>query len=297
MAKKAKGGGVKRERRALKKRTERKRKQRRARQIKAEEAAAKNPRRILRGARRMPTVGAWAQNGWQDTIIARISVAREMSAGEVLFAEYLIDTRCLGVRDSRGYTGVPADELETRILPERYAADPPIKISDELANEIIWGAVEYAESLGFAPHRGFRETQFAIEPADDLPRAAGLEFGYEGKPLFVPLPIDTLSQAFVIKTLIDSVGLGNFYYQTIDGEVPDEVAELLGDAFGATIGDSELDVEEPPLWTPGDVDAATGLWIPGSDADAGEDDDDSPAAGAERERPSESGVLWTPGRD
>ena len=294
MAKKSKGGGLKRERRALKKRTDRKLKQKRARRVKAEEAAAKNPRRILRGARRMPIVGAWAQTGWQDSIVARVGVAREMSPSAVLFAEYFVDMRCLGVRDSRGYTGVPADELETRILPERYDSDPPIRISSELAHEIIWGAVEYAQSLGLPPHRAFRETQLALEPADALPREAGLEFGHQGKPFFVPLPFDTLSEVFVVKTLINSVGLGNFSYRTLYGDPPpDEVAELLGDAFAATTGESSLLVEEPPLWTPGEVDAATGLWVPGEDEDAGEDD--SPAGGGERS--TESAVLWTPGRD
>ena len=294
MAKKSKGGGLKRERRALKKRTDRKLKQKRARRIKAEEAAAKNPRRILRGARRMPIIGAWAQTGWQDSIVARVGVAREMSPSAVLFAEYFVDTRCLGVRDSRGYTGIPADELETRILPERYHSVPPIRISDELAHEIIWGAVEYAQSLGLPPHRGFRETQFALEPADALPREAGLEFGLQGKPFFVPLPFDTLSAVFVVKTLINSVGLGNFRYQTLDeSPPPDEIAELLGDYLEETIGESDPNVEDRSLWTPGEVDAASGLWIPGADEDAGEDD--SPAGGGERS--TESAVLWTPGRD
>ena len=295
MAKKAKSGGLKRERRALKKRTDRKRKQKRARRIKAEEAAAKNPRKILRGARRMPIIGAWAQTGWQDSIVARVGVAREMSPDQALFAEYFVDTRCLGVRDSRGYTGIPADELETRILPERYHSVPPIRISTALAHEIIWGAVEYAQSIGLPPHRGFRETRLALEPANALPREAGLEFGLEGKPFFVPLPFDTLSAVFVIKTLINSVGLGNFRYQTLDeSPPPDEIAELLGDHLEETLGESNPNVEDRSLWTPGDVDAASGLWVPGADEDAGEDD--SSAAGGERSS-TESAVLWTPGRD
>ena len=296
MAKKAKGGGLKRERRALKKRTERKRKQKTARRMKADAAAAKNPRRIIRGARRLPTIGAWAQPGWQDGIVARVSVAREMPDSAVLFAEYMVDIRCLGVRGSRGYTGIPMDGFETEVLPRMYSAEPPLAISDELANEIVWGAVEYAEGLGFSPHRSFRETQFALEPADALPREAGLEFGYEGKPMFAPLPTDDLDQATVVKRLIDAVGLGNFIYETMYGEIPDEVAEILGDAMSA-MSESELLVEEPYLWTPGDVDEASGLWIPGADEDdeagAGED---SPAGG-ESERSSESAVLWTPGRD
>lgn len=289
MAKKAKSGGLKRERRALKKRAERKRKQKTARRVRAQEAAAKKPTRVLRGARRLPPIGAWAQTGWQDGLVARVAVAREMSAGEVLFVEYMVDIRCLGVRDSRGYTGIPMDEFEVAVLPGLYSPDPPLEISNELANEIIWGAVEYAEGLGFAPHRSFRGTQFAIEPADALPREAGLEFGYEGKPLYVPLPFDPRDDAAVIKTLIDAVGLGNFIYQPPDGELPDDIVEILGDALAK----SELLVEEPPLWTPEDVDAGTGLWIPGAEEEAPDEREQLADTG----RSEEAGTLWLPGRD
>ena len=297
MAKKAKSSGVKRERKALKKRSERKQKRKTARRMKAEAVSARNPRRVLRGARRLPTIGAWAQSGWQDGVVARVAVAREMSADAVLFVEYMVDIRCLGVRDSRGYTGVPMGEFEVAVLPRLYSPDPPLEISNELANEIIWGAVEYAESLGFPPHRSFRGTQFAIEPADALPRAAGLEFGYEGKPLYMPLPFDPRDEAADVKTLIDAVGLGNFIYQTPDGEIPDEVAEILGEALAKSelLAESGLLAEEPHLWTPGDVDEASGLWVPdtGEFADADDDDD----AGGESGRSSESPALWTPGRD
>ena len=292
MAKKAKNNRAKQQR-ALKKRTVKRQKQKRARQAAADAVAAANPRRILRGARRLAPIGAWVESGWQEGVMAHVAVARSMPAGGLVFADYLLDIRCLGLLGSRYYTNVPPADFETDILPRLYSGEPPLEISHELANEIVWGAVEYAESLGFPPHRIFRDTQFALDPSDALPRSAGVQFGYNGVPLYIPAPwaSDVDSQVAVIKTLMDSVGLGNFIYQTQDGDIPEEVAELLGEAMDEA-EPAELVADDDPLWTPGGVDAASGLWIPGMDEEAAAGEDD----GGDGEPPS-GGALWTPGRE
>ncbi len=297
MAKKAKTNRAKQQR-ALKKRTVKRQKQKRARQAAAEAVAAANPRRIMRAARRLSPVGAWVESGWQEGVIAHVAVARGMPPGNLLFVDYLVDIRCLGLLGARYYTNVPQEDFETDVLPRLYAGEPPLEISHELANEIVWGAVEYAENLGFPPHRVFRDTQFALEPSDALPRAAGVQFGYNGMPLYIPAPwaSDINSQVAVVKTLINSVGLGNFIYQTQDGDIPDEVAEILGEAMGEA--ETELVVEDDPfLWTPGGVDAASGLWIPGMEEDAQDDAPSQSAEDAGGEQPPPGGGLWTPGRD
>lgn len=299
MAKKAKNSGAKQQR-ALKKRTARRQKQKRARRIAADAAAAANPRRIIRGARRMEPAGAWVESGWQQGVIPRVSLAREAQSGNLLFVECLVDIRCLGLLGARYYTSVPPEDLENEILPRLYSPDPPLEISHELANEIIWGAVEYAEGLGFPPHRIFRDVQFALEPADALPREAGVEFGYNGAPLYMPAPWDSdpNRQAAVVKTLINSVGLGNFIYQTADGDIPEEVVEILGEAIGEADAGAEALAEDPSLWTPGGVDAESGLWVPGmGEEDAEEAARGGGGEGGGGEQPPSPGALWTPGRE
>lgn len=302
MAKKAKPNRAKQQR-ALKKRTARRQKQKRARQIAADAVAAANPRRIIRGARRMEPAGAWIESGWQDVVITRLAVTREMQGGNLLFVEYLVDIRCLGLLGSRYYTNVPPEDLQSEILPRLYRSEPPLAISHELANEIIWGAVEYAEGLGFPTHPIFRrDTQFALEAADALPRSAGVQFGYDGLPLYAPAPWDAAGsrQAAVVKTLIDSVGMGNFIYQPPDDIIPPEVAAAITSAPGGTreAATSPL-AEEPELWMPGNVDESSGLWLPGMDEEEGEGYEYVPRFvndAAESEQPP-AGALWTPGRE
>lgn len=298
MAKKAKTNRAKQQR-ALKKRTVRRQKRKRARQIAADAVAAANPRRIIRGARRMEPAGAWVESGWQDVVVTRLAVTREMQGGNLLFVEYLVDIRCLGLLGSRYYTNVPPEDLESEILPRLYRSEPPLAISHELANEIIWGAVEYAEGFGFPPHAIFRrDTQFALEAADALPRSAGVQFGYDGMPLYAPAPWDASGsrQAAVVKTLIDTAGMGNFIYQPPDEEIPQEVADILADAAGAADEPAASPLaDDPELWMPGNVDESSGLWLPGMEGEEGEDYSLRLDADGGEQPPA--GALWTPGRE
>ena len=229
----------------------------------------------------MPLDGTWVQSGWQDQGIARVVVARSQSSTAVLFAEFIVDYYCTGVRDTSYAANVSPDAFQSEGLPRLYAGTPPVAISEELAHEIIWGAVEYAAALGLRPYNRFGETQRVLEPVDNLPRTGRIQFGYQGRPLYRPRPDD--NQVAVLRRLIDSVGLGNFYY--VPGEeISDEVAALLGiDADGQS--------EQGDLWTPGSQQTATtataesGLWVPG------EEQSTAPAA---QQQPAQSGI-WTPG--
>lgn len=57
----------------------------------------------------------------------------------------------------------------------------------ELAQHLVLGAVEYARSLGFMPHRDFRRTRRALGSWDG---PSAITFGKDGKPLYVNGPYD-----------------------------------------------------------------------------------------------------------
>ena len=119
-----------------------------------------------------------------------------------------------------------------------------------------------------------------LDPAGTMSRSGSIDFGYQGRPLYIPAPDD--NQVGIILRLIEAVGLGNFYYLP-RGDVPEEVAELL----------RVEQPEEPPesaIWTPelqqrGGVDDQSGLWVPGQ----------QPEPASEGEKPEQS-LIWTPGR-
>jgi hypothetical protein len=83
----------------------------------------------------------------------------------------------------------------------------PIEAPLELAQQLVFGAVEYARSLGFEPARGFTAT------TDQLGSWAGpsaISFGCDGKPFFVQGPHDNADP--VLQTLERSAGRGNFTF-------------------------------------------------------------------------------------
>ena len=233
-------------------------------------------------ARQMPVQGAWVQQSWQEQGFARILIARLQPNDNILFGEYIVDYFCLGVKDSSTASNIRSDLFFNEVIPRLYSGTPPLDIEANLAHEVVWGAVEYAKELGFEPHRNFRDSQRVLDPPDALPRDGAIDFGYQGRPLYIPAPGD--NQAGVIRRLIESVGLGNFYYMP-RGDVPEEVAELLR-------VEQPEETPESEIWTPesqrqGGVDSESGLWVPGQQPEAAPEPE-----GEAAEQP----LIWTPGR-
>ena len=267
----------KKQQRALQKRSKRKQKLSRKQ---AQTPVGINPRRLLRMARQMPIEGAWVQQGWQEQGIARVLLARSQPNENILFGEYIIDYFCTGIKDSSYASNINSETFFNEVIPRLYSGTPPLDIEESLAHEMIWDAVEYAEKLGFDPHRNFSESRRILEPADALPRGGAVEFGYQGQPLYIPGPDD--NQVGIVRRLIESVGLGNFYYLP-SGEIPEEVAELLRVEQSVDTPDSEI--WTPDRQQPGNVEAQSGLWVPGQ----------QPESAPDREQ-EEQPLIWTPGR-
>ena len=267
----------KRQQRALQKRVKRKQKLDRKR---AQEPVKDTPRRLLRRSRLMPLEGAWVQRDWQQQGEARVLVARAQPSDDLLIANFAVDYLCTGVRLSSYAANVDRDTFWKESLPRLYDGEPPSTISEAIANEIIWGSVEYADNLGFRPTSSFRETQYILQPDGVLPTSGTIEFGFDGRPVYIPYSHD--NQLAIIRRLIDAVGPDGFAYVP-RGEIPDEVADLIPlDEI------EDFDVLDE-LWVPdmglGDTDQQSGLWLPGQESEPDEADD-------EREEKS----LWVPGR-
>ena len=267
----------KKQQRALQKRTKRKQKQARKQ---SQAPVGINPRRLLRMARQMPVEGAWVQQGWQEQGVARVLLARTQSNENILFGEYIVDYLCTGIKDSSYASNVNRETFFNEVIPRLYSGTPPLDIEGSLAHETVWGAVEYADELGFDPHRNFREAGRILDLSGVHEYTGAIEFGYQGRPLYIPADGD--NQAGIIRRLIESVGLGNFYYLP-RGDVPEDVAELLQ-------SEQEEDTPDSAIWRPdaqqqGSVNTESGLWVPGQQPDA-----------APEPEQEEQSLIWTPGR-
>lgn len=170
-------------------------------------------------------VGCWVNQGWSEELgisgqrgwprgalshgsagLATVVVAREARGMKVSACCILVDTHCLGVKSAIGPRVMGRDKL-VDFKRGAYGGyeGPPLDAPLDLAQHLVFGAIEYARRLGF-------------EPAVDFDACAGhlgtwsgpsaIRFGRHGKPMYVAGPYDDASR--VISTLERSVGQGNF---------------------------------------------------------------------------------------
>jgi hypothetical protein len=136
-----------------------------------------------------------------------VLAARDESGSKVSVCGWLTDVYCLGVKDVLG-----PQLMSRRALPGfigRYFSSyhaQPLVAPVELARHLVFGAVEYARSLGFEPASGFEESTGHLGPWNG-PSAIG--FGCDGKPFFIQGPYDNAAR--IVKTLQRSVGRDNFH--------------------------------------------------------------------------------------
>lgn len=131
---------------------------------------------------------------------------------------YLLDVYCLGVKNAIGPNTVDEQALRRRIvhLFSGYQA-PPVAAPIELVRDLVLGAAEYAQRLGFAPHPDFEQARGHLG-AWTGPSA--ITFGDNGKPTYVSGPYDDADR--ILSTLRRAVGPKGFNYTIgIDlGELP-----------------------------------------------------------------------------
>jgi hypothetical protein len=150
------------------------------------------------------------RDGWDDVDlgpygpagVALVLVARAGRHDQVSACGYLVDTFCLGVKDTIG-----PERMRRRDLPgfaRTYFVAfpaPALRAPIELARHLVHGAVAFAAGLGFEPHPEFAEVRGHL---GDLRESCAITFGKRGRPLYVAGPYD--DPVAVMRTLKAAVG-------------------------------------------------------------------------------------------
>jgi hypothetical protein len=135
-----------------------------------------------------------------------VTVVRQPNYNHLSFCTYLVDYWCLGVKNALGPRKINTERY-TSMLEETYLpfAQGYQQITLEQAQAIVFSAIEYAEHLGFHPHRDFEASQPFLGDWDGRQR---LECGRNGQPCYFCGPYD--NQQRILETLEKNVGKGNF---------------------------------------------------------------------------------------
>ncbi|MBW4513201.1 MAG: sigma-70 region 4 domain-containing protein, partial [Scytonematopsis contorta HA4267-MV1] len=92
-----------------------------------------------------------------------VVIAREGKYNELSICSYLLDLWCLGVKDSIAPRKI--NRLKFKEFVEKSFdafPEPPQEITISVAQGMIYSALEYADKLGFQPHRDFAESRLHL---------------------------------------------------------------------------------------------------------------------------------------
>ncbi|HVH41094.1 MAG TPA: hypothetical protein VM925_02090 [Labilithrix sp.] len=169
---------------------------------------------------------------WRDETLppglVSVVMTRIVPGGYYVPHMMLVDRTCLGVKDAFSGERLSSTELAAYIeqMGEIHAGRME-EVNVSLAQSVVYHAIDYAKSLGFAPHRD-------LDPAMVGPRPSTLEatpLARPERPFYMPGPNDDVVR--IATKLKVAVGLNGFDLPELpegdddffDDDLDDELAD------------------------------------------------------------------------
>ncbi len=171
-----------------------------------------NPKKyIIEAGRKVPLDKVLSDYGTHDEGIYQFFVIRKKLNGNYLLGIYLVDTFCLGLKSTTYRESLTQYELEEFMANMRRDSSTLIvEIDPNLAFNVIYGAIEYAEDLGIELiDKDFAITEYILPDVETL-EFVDVKFGQNGKPFYSQGPYDNVPK--ILAALNKSVGKGNYGY-------------------------------------------------------------------------------------
>lgn len=166
---------------------------------------------IRQKARTLAIYECWVNDDWGETGMASITVARKHTNGNLTVGLYLVDLKCLGVKDSHYLFNISEMEYEGFLEKQNYSMRLE-KAEYTLVHNIIYAGTEYAEDYGFSPHKDFSIAKYILEEDTDEIELIEVDCGGDdGNPLYVKGPLDNAVRVVeIVRQLEKTAGEGNF---------------------------------------------------------------------------------------
>lgn len=197
-----------------------------------------SPRKYIETrARNLPLYKCWINPDWKGAGLADIVVSRRHVNGHLTAAVYLVDLKCLGVKDTFYFFNQPEEDLRSRLrLDEGYFTE----IDYTLAHNIIYAGHDFAEEFQIHPHKEFSTTKFLLEEDTEAIPLVEVEVGdEEGKPLLMVSP--GYDYKPVLEKLRKNAGEGNYHF--IIGVGGEDFEEDKDEEYEDDDDENPLDVE------------------------------------------------------
>jgi len=165
---------------------------------------------ILQNGRQLPIEKCLVADGYDEMLLTLALIIRKQPSNYFSFAFFMIDRHCLGVKNTISNCNVIQSTLDELISKSSGQYGEMKEVSPVYFHNLVFGAIDYAESIGFKPRGGFDIAQFLLQPELVDNGIDDIEFGYEGKPNFIAGPDDNVN--LILNTLNRSVGEGNYNF-------------------------------------------------------------------------------------
>jgi hypothetical protein len=180
-------------------------------------SSSRSPRQHVRHARDYPIYECWINDDWAEPeILNQVIVAREQPDGDIVFGVYLVDKACLGLKNTFFGAGFSLVQYRKEVVAQVADSQDISPCPPQLAHQVIYQAIDYAARFGFKPTRDFRDSQYVLAPRGTYEEAYEIDFGVDGRPLFVAGPYDNARA--IIRRLERTAGPGNYNYVAVFGD-------------------------------------------------------------------------------
>ncbi len=175
---------------------------------------------IRQKARTLPVYECIVNSDWEDSRLVQLSIARQHTNGNITVVFYLVDLLCLGIKDTHFMFNVSKSEYREQF--EKHDGQMSFQpINYELAHNIVYAGLEFAEDYGIKPHKDFTSTtRFMLEEDTEDIDLIDIECGRNGVPVYMRGFFD--DDATVQRTLAQlerTAGPGNYIFLNDDEDL------------------------------------------------------------------------------
>ena len=205
------------------------RKKREARSLQARETTRltlhPTSRDLLRLAAGRPLGPAYMSDDWDRgdpslPDLVPVLFTRRAPGQLLIGALVIVDRTCLGVKNAMLLPPMTDLELEERVAWIGREIGSLRRVEPLQAQSVVYHAIEYARSLGFAPHPDFPEALFGPRP----PELLATPLARPERPFYVPGPEDDVEE--VLARLSTAVGPDGFELP-VPGDLLEELDEII----------------------------------------------------------------------
>jgi hypothetical protein len=148
--------------------------------------------REIRRAAAQPLHACLVQDSVFQSGVGMVFLSRKTGGGDVALSGFLVDAYCLGVKDAM-FRELNVGEME-ELLDGAGATAPLTPVDPPYARKLLRAAAAYARSLGLSPHPDFETVELLFGDVAADACDVEFQFGYEGRPLYVPGPTESATQ-------------------------------------------------------------------------------------------------------